>query len=157
MPAREDLEAASVITAAVNLLSREVQRQPSVSTDRPSRAAIPWMTPPEGVLKVNADGAFVQCSKQGGWGFGFRDHTGDPVLIVAGNLAGVQDTLMAEAFACLKALEEAVAHGISRLQLETDSTYFAPKCGGVIVAGPILTRGNLQRYSCLSKRDFFSF
>lgn len=48
-------------------------------------------------------------------GFIGRDFSGEPLLARAGNLVEVQDALTAEAIACSKASEEAVAaaHGIS--------------------------------------------
>jgi len=55
------------------------------------------------------------------WGFVIRDHEGSAVLAGAGNLGSIPDAITAEAAACAKALQEATDHGISRIQLETDS------------------------------------
>lgn len=119
--AGEALDTTQMITAAVIRLMNELQKQPSAIIMQQNRMPIAWSPPPEGILKVNIDGAFVQSTKQGSWGFVFCDHSGDMVLVGAGNLAGAQDALMTEATTCWKAIEVAVAHGISRLQLETDS------------------------------------
>jgi hypothetical protein len=50
------------------------------------------------------------------------DYMGAPILAGAGCLGRVQDALMSEAVACLKALEAADLHGISRIILETDAS-----------------------------------
>jgi hypothetical protein len=77
-----------MVTAAVIRLMNEIQKQPSATIMRQNRMPIAWSPPPEGILKVNTDGAFVQSIKQGGWGFVFCDHSGDTVLVGAGYLAG---------------------------------------------------------------------
>ena len=78
-----------------------------------------WSPPPDW-LKVNFDGAFCKESKFGSWGFIIRDYMGAPILAGAGCIGPVQDALRSEAVACLKALEAADLHGISRIILETD-------------------------------------
>ncbi|WVZ70773.1 hypothetical protein U9M48_019413, partial [Paspalum notatum var. saurae] len=50
-----------------------------------------WARPPNGKLKINCDGAYVQSEKTGGWGFVIRNHDGEAVLAGAGHL---HDTLM---------------------------------------------------------------
>ena len=50
------------------------------------------------------------------------DYMGAPILGGAGCIGPVQDALMSEAVACLKALEAADLHGISRIILETDAS-----------------------------------
>jgi ribonuclease HI len=71
---------------------------------------IDWNAPPPGQLKINSDGSFIQETMQGSWGFIVRDHDGEVVL------AG------AEAAACAQALQAATDQGISRVQVEVDST-----------------------------------
>jgi hypothetical protein len=34
-----------------------------------------WLKPPDGILKLNSDGAFFNQEKSGGWGFVIRDDT----------------------------------------------------------------------------------
>jgi len=58
----------------------------------------------------------------GAWGFIIRNSSSDSVLVGAGNEGYTHDALMAEAVACLKALEMAVEHGISHVVIETDSS-----------------------------------
>ena len=59
---------------------------------------------------------------KGGWGFVIRDDQGDAVIAGAGRLAAVPDALTAEASVCAKALQAATDLGISRIQLEMDSS-----------------------------------
>lgn len=68
-----------------------------------------------------SDGAFVQDTRNGGWGFIIRDHTGEGIVAGAGRLTAVADALTAESLACGKALQSATDYGISRIQLEMDS------------------------------------
>jgi ribonuclease HI len=44
-----------------------------------------------------------------------------PVMAGAANVSPMRDALMAETMACQFALEAAEMHGISRIELETDS------------------------------------
>lgn len=82
---------------------------------------VQWTVPPFGKLKINLDGSFVPDSLQGSWGFVVRDHVGSAVLAGAGNLGLIPDAITAEVAACAKALQEATDHGISQIQIETDS------------------------------------
>ncbi|XP_066395703.1 uncharacterized protein [Miscanthus floridulus] len=85
---------------------------PNLTTRREQR----WRAPPTDFLKINSDGAFVQATFRGGWGFVIRDHQGDAVIAGVGRLAAVPDALTAEASACAKALQAAADIGISRIQ-----------------------------------------
>jgi hypothetical protein len=62
-----------MITAAVIRLMNELHKQPSAIIMQQNRMPIAWSPPPEGILKVNTDGAFVQSTKQGSWGSGCLD------------------------------------------------------------------------------------
>jgi ribonuclease HI len=67
----------------------------------------------------------LSCIKEtlsGWWGFIIRDHLGDVVAAGAGRLAAVPDVLMTEAVACSQALLSATDLGISRIQIEVDSS-----------------------------------
>lgn len=81
-----------------------------------------WCPPPQGVLKLNIDGAFQAANLSGGWGFILRDHEGNGVLAGAGRIELVDDALSAEAVACLHALRAALNHGFSYFSVETDSS-----------------------------------
>lgn len=73
-------------------------------------------------MKINIDGAFVHGTLKGGWGFVSRDHQGEAIITGAGQLTAVLDVVTAEASACAKALQAATDLGISRIQLEMDSS-----------------------------------
>jgi hypothetical protein len=75
-----------------------------------------WCVPPPRTLKINCDGAFIQDTLNGGWGFIIRDHAG------AERLSVVPDALTAETTVCAKALQSATDFGISQIQLEMDSS-----------------------------------
>ncbi len=79
-----------------------------------------WKAPPPGILKINFDGAYREMSRDGAWGFVIRGENGRGVLAGSGRLPMVSDALMAEAEACLAALEAAIDHGISRVIIESD-------------------------------------
>jgi ribonuclease HI len=79
-------------------------------------------TPPPGLLKINSDGAFVSDTLTGGRGFIIRDHSGEAVVAGAGRLAAVPDVIAAESLACSKALLSGTKYGISRVQIEVDSS-----------------------------------
>lgn len=74
----------TVIARSVRQLVTEIQRKPKLTVACPTTAGCSWKPPPSGILKINVDGAFVQASSTGGWGFICRDHTGDGVLAGAG-------------------------------------------------------------------------
>ena len=77
--------------------------------------------PPEDRLKINFDGAFKAETLTGSCGFIIRNSSGEAVTAGAANVSPVSDAMMAETLACKIALEAAEAHGISRVELETDS------------------------------------
>ncbi|TVU08775.1 hypothetical protein EJB05_42187, partial [Eragrostis curvula] len=89
---------------------------------RAPRLKSKWSPPPPELLKINIDGAFSENLKSGAWGFIVRDHEGAAVLAGSGHLTAVHDALCSEAQAGLAALQAAITHGMSRIQLETDST-----------------------------------
>jgi ribonuclease HI len=81
-----------------------------------------WNAPPQGQLKINTDGSFIPETLQGCWGFIVRDHEGGAVLAGAGRLGAAPDALSIEATACQQALQAATDYGISRIQVEVDSS-----------------------------------
>ena len=81
-----------------------------------------WCAPPPGTLKINCDGAFIQDTLNGRWGFIIRDHQNDALAAGAGRLSAVPDALTAETAACAKALQSSIDFGIFRIQLEMDSS-----------------------------------
>jgi ribonuclease HI len=79
-----------------------------------------WQPPPEDILKLNFDGAFLKEQRQGAWGFVIRDATGTGMG--SGKLLAVFDAMSAEAAACIEALRAASMLGISRIIIESDSS-----------------------------------
>jgi hypothetical protein len=78
-----------------------------VGTDRPPVLEVVrqrWNPPPEGIWKINVDGAFWEQEKKGAWGFVVRDDQGHAALAGAGSLETVYDALIAESHACIAAL-----------------------------------------------------
>jgi len=73
-------------------------------------------------LKINFDGAFRRETQEAACGFIIRNHLGESVPAGAANISPAMDALAAETTACLFALEFAERHGISRVELETDSS-----------------------------------
>lgn len=92
----------------------------TIQSGRSVRKGNTWKAPPPGILKINFDRAYREMSRDGAWGFVIRGENGRGVLAGSGRLPMVSDALMAEAEACLAALEAAIDHGISRVIIESD-------------------------------------
>ena len=70
-------------------------------------------------------------------GFIIRDSDGQGVVVGSGRLSAVADALSAEGEACLAALHAAMARGISRVIIESDSTNLVSAlCGSVFDRAP---------------------
>jgi ribonuclease HI len=80
-----------------------------------------WCRPPNGVVKLNCDGAFSQSSRSGGWGFILRDHEGNVIGSGFGKLAKVLEPAHTEIIACLQAVQSAADLGIQNIILESDA------------------------------------
>jgi hypothetical protein len=50
------------------------------TSNRTPRATQRWSAPPSGQLKINSDGAFIQETHNGGWGFIVKDHQGEAII-----------------------------------------------------------------------------
>jgi hypothetical protein len=108
-----------ILHRVYNMMAAEGQEEKKEATARNARSLHhhKWLPPDEGVLKINCDGAFVQSTKKGAWGFVTRDHEHTAIAVGAGHLDYVWDTMQAEAQACLEALRAAQALGISHIHL----------------------------------------
>ena len=62
-----------------------------------------WKPPPVGNLKINIDGAFIEASNIGGWGFTLRNDQGVLLAAGAGKLKHVSDPVHAETLALQQA------------------------------------------------------
>jgi hypothetical protein len=80
-----------------------------------------WTKPPDGTLKLNCDGSFLQNVKTDSWRFLIRDCDGDVVIPGRGSIGNLLNAFQAELIACLQGMQEAVNLGISRLIPETDA------------------------------------
>jgi ribonuclease HI len=80
-----------------------------------------WTPPEKDWIKINVDASFVQEIGDCTVGCVARDHTGN--VIWACNRSGVkcQDTVEAEAIACLVGLQFAHDRGVSSVVLESDN------------------------------------
>lgn len=76
-----------------------------------------WKKPPEGVLKLNSDGAFSKERKTGGWGFVIRDDQGQVIKAGAGGEGALLDAFHSELLGCAAGLQEAARLGISHIQI----------------------------------------
>jgi hypothetical protein len=113
------LTCSDVVCAVYSMLS-DIQSD-NVPLVSPVRIPNVWTPPEPEMLKINIDGAFKECST-GACGFIIHSHHGEPVLAGAANISPALDVLATETVACLFALESAERHGISRIELETDSS-----------------------------------
>jgi ribonuclease HI len=111
------LTCSDVVCAVYSMLS-DIQSD-NVPLASPVRIRDVWTPPEPELLKINIDGAFKECSTGA---CGFIIHHGEPVLAGAANISPALDVLATETVACLFALESAERHGISRIELETDSS-----------------------------------
>jgi hypothetical protein len=102
----------------LNDLSKSERKEPI----RQTTGNVRWKAPQPGQLKINSDGSFIQDTMQGSWGFTVRDYEDEVVLAGAGRLGSIPDVITAEAVARAQALQAATDHGISRVQVEMDST-----------------------------------
>jgi hypothetical protein len=89
----------------------------TIKRDKKAQQMEKWKKPSNNFLKINTDGAFIQQTKTGGWGFIIRDGDGDHVGSGAGHIGAVSDATHAEAYACLQAIQYASDAGIQRVEL----------------------------------------
>jgi ribonuclease HI len=84
-----------------------------------------WIPPPEGVIKFNIDGAFVNGKFTGGWGVIARSTDGEVVAARAGNSSAIYDSFTAELRAMEEAFYLASDLGVIRAIFETDAQELA--------------------------------
>jgi hypothetical protein len=88
--------------------------------DKPVEKLEYWKRPADSYLKINIDGAFIQQTQSGGWGFIIRDTDGDHVGLGAWYIAAISEASLMEAQACLHAIQYAISAGIQKVKIETD-------------------------------------
>jgi hypothetical protein len=79
-----------------------------------------WLPPEISWHKVNADGAFLKETGEGGCGAVLRNHHGEFVAGTSYFLPSVFDPEMAEVMACKKVVQIAKDNGVMQVCLETD-------------------------------------
>ena len=72
--------------------------------EKSTRKIQKWKPPPVGNLKINIDGAFIEASNIGGWGFTLRNDQGVLLAAGAGKLKHVSDPVHAEMLALQQAM-----------------------------------------------------
>ncbi|KAF8670914.1 hypothetical protein HU200_050181 [Digitaria exilis] len=87
---------------------------------RSAKEKVGWVKSDEGWIKVNTDGAFDAKTGNGGSSMILRGHGGDVIAVEAKWYSLLPDALTSEALAARDGLLLAVAHGCSRVILETD-------------------------------------
>ncbi|OAY82899.1 putative ribonuclease H protein [Ananas comosus] len=114
---------------------------------------VSWCPPPEGWVKLNADGSFVSRDSNGGAGFVARDCNGHFLFAGASDCRGV-DPLYSELCGIRSALTEAKKAGLPRVILESDSSSAVHLVGGGISKNA--PRGSKQLVQqCQDLRDSF--
>ncbi|MQM03790.1 hypothetical protein Taro_036581 [Colocasia esculenta] len=80
-----------------------------------------WLTPPQGRLKLNVDGAFNMTTNEAGGGGILRDHKGNMYCAFANCYKDLKSSLVVEALALRDGLLMCCNKGINDVQVETDS------------------------------------
>jgi ribonuclease HI len=86
-----------------------------------SRQICRWQRPSVGTMKVNTDGAFIEGTGQGGWGFIVQDDTGAVRGSGMGHIKYAASALHSEAMACLKAVQAVATWGMGNIHIESNS------------------------------------
>jgi hypothetical protein len=85
------------------------------------RQAQVWQRPIPDILKLNSDGAFLEQTGEGGWGYVIRNHHGSVQKLGAGRERFLQSAFHAELLGCLEGLRMTASMRISNIILETDA------------------------------------
>ncbi|XP_042950614.1 uncharacterized protein LOC122282698 [Carya illinoinensis] len=80
-----------------------------------------WQPPPEGVLKLNIDGALFSDQCKAGIGAVLRDKEGKVIFAASKSEPAIADPMEIELLAMLRGLQLCVSLGITSLQVESDS------------------------------------
>ncbi|KAE8800546.1 Glutamyl-tRNA reductase 1, chloroplastic [Hordeum vulgare] len=102
-----------------------------------------WKPPPDGTIKINADGSFTPGQTDSSWGVVARDSNGEVLLARAGRQAQAGDAFAAEMYALSHAITMAAELGVVRVIFETDST--------LLMEAMDLTRADASAYAAMDK------
>jgi ribonuclease HI len=126
----------AIVRRSVGLVEEWWVSRPSGTPHMP-KVVEQWCPPDEGVIKANADGAFLPVLGSSDIGVVLRNHHGGFLRGASCFLAAATDPERAEILACRRALLPAADAGVERVCLETD-------CMAVVAK---LTSGEMDRSS----------
>jgi ribonuclease HI len=116
-------------TQVLQMGSHEKQQVTTLglATKKTKRIELSWTRPPEGVLKVNFDGAYKCRTRKAALGVIIRNNMGEPVLTAWRVLFGCRDAEEAETWACLDGIRLAGRWSDMSLILESDCSLLVEK------------------------------
>ena len=98
----ERIRGCNEIQASIEIHCRELRRN---GIKRKKLPKLPcsdkWKPPPPNVLKINTDGAYVENSHKGGWGYVLRNDKGEVLAAGAGSMQHISEAIHAESLALL--------------------------------------------------------
>jgi ribonuclease HI len=111
----------------VNQYGKQQVTTVGLATKKTKRIELSWTRPPEGVLKVNFDGAYNYRTQKAALGVIIRNNMGEPVLTAWGVLFGCRDAEEAETWACLDGIRLTGRWSDMSLILESDCSLLVEK------------------------------
>ncbi|MQL86535.1 hypothetical protein Taro_019068 [Colocasia esculenta] len=103
----------------LTVLRQKTSGKENLKANIPS--VVRWLTPPQGRLKLNVDGAFKGTSGEAGGGGILHDHEGNMCSAFAKAYYGLNSSLAAEALALRDGISICRRMGASEVLVETDS------------------------------------
>jgi hypothetical protein len=111
----------------VNQYGKQQVTTLGLATKKTKRIELSWTRPPEGVLKVNFDGAYNYRTQKAALGVIIRNNMGEPVPTAWRALFGCRDAEEAETWACLDGIRLAGRWSDMSLILESDCSLLVEK------------------------------
>ncbi|MQM14076.1 hypothetical protein Taro_047005 [Colocasia esculenta] len=108
-----------ILPTWLTVLHHKTSGKENLKANIPS--VVRWLTPPQGRLKLNVDGAFKGTSGEAGGGGILRDHEGNMCSAFAKAYYGLNSSLAAEALALRDDISIYCRTGASEVLVETDS------------------------------------
>jgi ribonuclease HI len=79
-----------------------------------------WQLPPDGWVKINVDGSYVEATREAGVGAIARDEMGKVIFSAWRYFDRCGSAAEAEALACVEGLQRALQRGVTQVIIETD-------------------------------------
>ena len=114
---RNPIELGFIVQSLNEEFPKEKQGHTNINLERVQK----WVRPPEGIMKINVDGAFKNETGQGGWGAVIRNEEGEVVKAGAGNISHTMDTFHAEMVAAREGIRLAAKAGMGHVIMKTDA------------------------------------